>query len=198
MSAYPQLLERARAGDAEALQAVLEPHLPGLTAFVRLRAGALLRKKESCSDLVQSVCCDAIARIGPQRSDNEAAFKGWLYKIALHKILDKHDRHTAQKRSAKMEQPLFDSRVGDAELLHCYAVFCTPSRDAIAREELQRIEQAFEKLPGDYREVLVLARIVGLSYGDLAGELGKSEVAVRKLLSRARARLAMLLAGSTT
>ena len=52
---------------------------------------------------------------------------------------------------------------------------------------------AFAQLPEDYREVITLSRVVGLSHGQIASQLGKSEGAVRVLLHRALARLSGLL-----
>lgn len=195
MSDFEQLLERAKRGDNEAIEVLLQRHLAGLHGFVRLRLGQALRRRESCSDLVQSVCVQAIQNLDRLRGDNEAAFKQWLYAIALRKILDKRDYHGAQKRDVGREVALlgFDSRIEDDQLLDCYAALGTPSQQAMSREAIERIESAFDQLPEEYREVLTLARIVGLSGSELAARLGKSEVATRKLLSRARARLAMLL-----
>jgi DNA-directed RNA polymerase specialized sigma24 family protein len=51
-------------------------------------------------------------------------------------------------------------------------------------------------MPDDYRTVITLSCIVGMSHAEIAEELGWLEPAVRKLLSRARARLARLLVES--
>lgn len=64
----------------------------------------------------------------------------------------------------------------------------------MAREECEQLESAFERLPGEYREVLLLARIVGLSRAEIGERMGRSEGAARALLFRAQARLASLLA----
>jgi RNA polymerase sigma-70 factor (ECF subfamily) len=69
----------------------------------------------------------------------------------------------------------------------------TPSRHAIGREELERLERAFAALPDDYRSVIVLARVHGLSHAEIAGRLGRTEPATRTLLSRALARLALAI-----
>ncbi len=189
MHSFEELLERARRGDSEALAAVLTPHLPGLTGFVRLRTGGALRGRESAADVVQSICRRAINGLDSLRGRREEAFKQWLYAIALNSVRDRHDRQRVDR-----EAPLtFDSRVEDGALLSCYATLQTPSCDAMAREEIERIEGAFDLLPEEYREVLLLARIAELSYAEIAERTSKSEGAVRQLLHRARARLAMLL-----
>ena len=82
----------------------------------------------------------------------------------------------------------------DAGLLAGYATLCTPSRALMDREAIERIERAIDELPEDYREVLTLARMVGLSRAEIAEVTGRSEGAVRTMLSRAQARLTELLA----
>ena len=61
-------------------------------------------------------------------------------------------------------------------------------RDVIARDVAAGADRL--ALPDEYRQVILLARIVGLSHADLAREMGRSETAVRTLLHRALARLA--------
>jgi RNA polymerase sigma-70 factor (ECF subfamily) len=66
---------------------------------------------------------------------------------------------------------------------------------AIRAEDMQQLEAAFARLPEDYRQVLVSSRILGLSHGEIAEEMGRSEGAVRVLLHRALVRLGWLLSG---
>jgi RNA polymerase sigma-70 factor (ECF subfamily) len=192
------LLQRAKAHDQAAIDALLEQHLPGLRAFVRLRSGALLRQKESNSDLVQSVCRDVLENLGRFEHGGETGFKQWLYRTALRKIADRYEYWGAKKRAGGREVPIDPSSssrgsvssAGDEQLLGAYRAFCSPSQHAIAREELERVEGAFERLAEDQREVILLAKIVGLSRVEIAQQLGKSEGAIRTMLSRALADLA--------
>lgn len=190
---FTDTLDRARDGDREALQELLDPHLPALTAFVRLRSG-FLERRESCDDIVQSVCRHVMERLGAVRERNAESFRNWLFAAALNLLADKRDFHRAERRDVFRERPLVDSRVEESEVVRCYMDLHTPSQDAAAREEVRRFEAAFAKLPPDYRDVLVLAKVVGLPHGEVAARLGRSDAAVRQLLCRARARLATLLA----
>ncbi len=192
----PDLVQSASHGDGAAIETLLERYLPGLEAFVRLRQGRMLKAKESSADIVQSVCREVLQHIDRYQYRGEAQFKHWLYATALRKIANRAEYYRAQKRDAAMEVRLpsgSSSEGGDARLLACYGSFCTPSQDLMLREELQRIESAFEKLPDDYREVILLSRIVGLSHTEIAEQMERSEGAVRTLLSRALARLSGLL-----
>jgi RNA polymerase sigma-70 factor (ECF subfamily) len=57
------------------------------------------------------------------------------------------------------------------------------------QEDLDELAKAMDELKPEYREVIVLTKIEGLSYQEIAGRLGKSDEAVRKLVSRAMAML---------
>lgn len=57
------------------------------------------------------------------------------------------------------------------------------------------MEQAFEDLAEDYREVILLVRVVGLPHARIAETMERAETATRTLLSRAPARLSTRLAG---
>ena len=191
---FDELFDQARQGNRAALQALLSPYLPALTGFVRLRMGPL-QLRESSADVVQSVCCQVIEGLDQLEGDSEPVFKRWLYSIALNKILDKRKHHTRQKRDLARDVAI-DTKVEDTDLLQCYAAVATPSREAMAGEEIARIEKAFDALPDDYREVLIMSRIMSLTSAEIGERLGKSEEASRQLLFRARARLSILLTKS--
>jgi RNA polymerase sigma-70 factor (ECF subfamily) len=187
-----ELVERMADGDREALEILLQRHLPALRGFVRLRTGEVLRARESASDLVQSVCREILTHMERFQYRSEAGFRQWLYATALRKIKNRVEYHRAQKRDPSLEAAPPPDASDDA-LLDCYGSFCTPSRELMSREEIARIEAAFDRLPDEYREAIVLAKVVGLSRAEMAAELGRTEGAVRTLLSRALSRLAEVL-----
>jgi RNA polymerase sigma-70 factor (ECF subfamily) len=192
MSESARLLREASGGNPAAMAELLARHLPGLHAFVRLQAGEAIRRKESISDLVQSVCREVLENAAEFQYRGETQFRQWLFTTALRKIIDRDRYYRAEKRDAAREQPFADDG-SNADLLACYGTFCSPSQDAIAHEELARIEAAFGRLADDQREVLIQARIIGLSNAQIAEQIGRTEDAVRALLGRALARLATLL-----
>ena len=158
------LVERARTGDRDALEALIVQHLPALRAFVRVQAGRELREQESCSDLVQSACRAALEGLSDFEYRGEAAFRRWLYKAAERKILDRVRFNGRARRDTKRNRELGPAAsADDPSLLECYATFSTPSQAAVAREEQERVERAMEELPANYRNVLRLKYVVGLS-----------------------------------
>ena len=54
---------------------------------------------------------------------------------------------------------------------------------------MDKLEKALDKLKPQYREIIVLKKIEGLSHAEIAEKLGKNTGAVRMLLARAMAAL---------
>lgn len=183
-----RLTARAAVGDRAAFEELLDLFLPDVRAFVRLRSDRALRQRESSSDLVQSVCREVLEHADRFRHPEPDAFRRWLFTTALRKLRDRRDFHLAERRDVQREVAHPDSAV-ERGLLERYSGFCTPSRDAGAREELERVERAMEALPDTYREVITLVRIAGLSHAAVAAEMDRTPGAVRMLLHRALASL---------
>ena len=55
----------------------------------RLHLDPLLRARESCSDMVQSVCRECLQDLGAFEFRNEPAFRKWLLQKAQSKFVDK-------------------------------------------------------------------------------------------------------------
>lgn len=187
-------VERASQGDVDAVAQLLERYLPGLRAWLRLRAGRLLLAKESSSDLAQSVCREILEHVDRYQYRGEAQFKQWLYTTALRKIANRYEHYGAEKRDARKEVALAGGAESDGalepELLAACRSLVTPSRQMMAREELERIERAFELLSDERREVILLSRFVGMSAREIGEQMQRSEESVRQLLHRALAELA--------
>lgn len=186
------LLRASRSGDLSALHALLQHHLPGLRAFVRVRMSPLLRARESAEDLVQSACCDLLTALDDFEYRGEEAFRGWLYTAVWHKVLNKERAAREQKRDARREVAI-DGGSGAAPLGEVYARTLTPTQECLAKERVERLEAAFDGLPEHYREVVALSRFAKLSRQEIAARLGRSEDSVRNLLHRGLAELARLL-----
>lgn len=184
------LVRWAQAADRDALGVLVERHLPEIRAYVRLNAGRIVRIRESCSDLVQTVCKDVLANLGQFEWRGEQSFKSWLFVAVLNKIR-MHERHWQAERRDPAREVRADAT--NTPPLEAYRTVFTPSQQASAREELERVEAAFDEMPPDYREVITLSRICGLSHEEIAERLGRTPGATKTLLSRAVARLTTIL-----
>lgn len=169
----------------------LEEALPELRAFIRLRAGPLVRRHDQESDLVQSICREALSHRDGVQYGGQEGFRRWLFTVALRKLSGRRDHHTAARRA-----PIQRALGADDEqsLLRAYAEVATPSQHATVREELGRVEDAMARLDEGDRSLIVLSRIAGFPLTEIARELELAEGTVRMRLHRALAKLGVLLA----
>ncbi|MEZ6017093.1 MAG: sigma-70 family RNA polymerase sigma factor [Planctomycetota bacterium] len=180
-------------GDEPTIERLLEEHLGSLRAFLRLRAGAGIRARLGHSDLVQSVCREVLQSRDKIEFQGDAAFRSWLYTAALRKLVEHDRRMHAGKRDVGREQDLDAEGGVDAAVLQGYATLTTPSLVAMGREGAAKLEEAFDALTDEHREVITLARVVGLSHAEIAAQLGKTEESCRQLLRRALVKLSIEL-----
>jgi len=180
---------KASIGEEER-RALLERHLGSLRSYVRVRLGSRLRQKETSLDLTQSVCRQVLDRFDDFEYRGEASFRHWLLRQAENKIRDRQRFWHREKRDRSREVRAEAPAPGGALL-----DLCTPSRHLAGREELERLERAFARLPEDFRTVIHYARFEGLGHREIAERMGRTTSATRTLLSRALARLASELEG---
>ena len=186
----PETLRKAAGGDPAALETLFARNLPGLVAFIRSRLGPQLAARESATDLAQSVCREVLEDLDVFEFRGEAGFRGWIYKQAMRKILDKSRYHGRECRDVAREVAPGSSREDDLpSLVACYAWIATPSRHASAREELERFETALQGLSENQRDAICMSRLMGLEYAEIAEVLGISASAVRGLVARRLAAL---------
>lgn len=178
-SSDQSLFEAARAGDRDAVERLIEHHMPRLHAFVRVRLGDRVRAREASMDVVQSVCRELLSAAPGFEFRGEERFRDWLFTSALNKIRDKQRFHGRDKRDVAREVGEIDDALPRA------ASYLTPSVDAIGHETAAALAAALAELSEEHREVITLARIVQLPHEVIAESMGRSEPAVRQLLVRA-------------
>lgn len=187
--------------DEAEFERLLGDSLPALRAYVRARLGPMLAAHESASDVVQSVCRELLVERHDLEYRGEAAFRGWLFSAALHKVWQRDRYWRAEKRAEKGPQKGHDghgqtdatSEEQAHDLLQGYAHLMTPSRETSAREQVSKLEQALAALSDGDRELIALVKIAGLPHAEVAARTGKSEEACRQGLRRALVRLAAVL-----
>jgi RNA polymerase sigma-70 factor (ECF subfamily) len=161
-------------------------YLPALRAFVRVRMGRQLRDREESCDIVQSVTREVLRQADRFEHGGESGFRRWLFTTAHRKISNRLTSQRAQKRGGGTADAPLPEEIASPS--------ATPSQHASARERHASVEAAFAALSEEQREVVVASRLLGMSHAEIAQRLGKSEVAVRKTLSRGLARLIAILA----
>jgi RNA polymerase sigma-70 factor (ECF subfamily) len=187
---------RVKARDREALGRFIEQVRPRLMAYIQGQLGAALRRKVEPEDVFQEMSAEAVRALATAEFDQREPFS-WLCQIAERRIVDAHRRYfDAQKRDAAREVPLGNpggdtQRPGLVNLL--VASMTTPSAAFSRNAREARLLAALQTLPEEQRDALRLRYVEGLSSKDIAHRLGKSDGAVRVMLTRAVAKLQTIL-----
>jgi RNA polymerase sigma-70 factor (ECF subfamily) len=187
-----QLLRLARSGEGPALGQLLERYRTYLTLLARLQIGRRLQGKADPTDLVQDTFLEAHRNFGRFQGGTEPELVCWLRRILATRLthLVRHYLGT-QRRDVRLERQLGEeldqsSRVLDGGLV---APSSSPSTRASRREQAVLLADALGQLPADYREVLILRHLEGLSFPDVARRLNRTVDSVEKLWTRALGRL---------
>jgi RNA polymerase sigma-70 factor (ECF subfamily) len=193
------LAGRVAAGDATALGEYLERQRRPLLAYVERSLGAALRRKVEPQDIVQEVAVAALRALPDADLVGRDPF-AWLCQIAEQRIIDAHRKfYGAQKRAADREVGL-DAPAGGAGagsaagIIDLLVVSMTSPSQALSRDQRAfRVAQALAALPDVQREALRLRYVEDLPSKEIARRLGKTDGAVRVLLTRSLRRLQELL-----
>jgi RNA polymerase sigma-70 factor (ECF subfamily) len=200
-SAAPQGLRNpAHLTTDPALGRRLEEYRGYLTILARTQLGRRLQGKVGASDVVQETFLHAVRDFVHFRGSSDQELAGWLRQILAARLADLVRRYRGtQGRDVRLEQSLQveldqSSQVLDRGLV---APLSSPSQQAVRHEQATRLAQALERLPQDYREVLVLHHLEWCDFPEVARRMGRSVEAVKKLWARALARLRRSGGGAT-
>jgi RNA polymerase sigma-70 factor (ECF subfamily) len=190
------LLSAARAGDAAARGQLLECYRGYLKLLARLELGRRLQGKVDASDVVQEAFLHAHRGFEQFRGATEAELTAWLRQVLSSRLADQMRRYLgAKQRDVRLECDLAHDLDQSSQALDrgFVARQSSPSRQAARREQAVLLANALEKLPADYREVIVLYQLEDLPFPEVARRMARSLDSVRNLWPRALARLRRLL-----
>jgi RNA polymerase sigma-70 factor (ECF subfamily) len=195
-TAPEQLLQEARAGDAAAVGRLLELYGRYLTLLARVQIGQRLQGKVDAADLVQDTFLDAHRNIARFRGTTEAELVCWLRQILAAKLADLLRRYFGTKgRDVRLEREIREAIDQSSVLLDrgLIAAQSSPSQQAANREQAVLLADALGELPDNYREVIVLRHLEGLTFPDVALRMERSVDSVEKLWMRALVQLRQIM-----
>ncbi len=176
------LIDRIKKGDKEALSLLFERHRRRLAVLAHYRLGPHMRGMVEVDDILQETLLKAYMQFDQFTYRTPGSFLRWLARIMEHVIADTARYHGRQKRQAAEVLSLrSESNPGGPEP----ADSKTPSRLLAQDEGLRALLNELDELPDDYREVILLTKVEGLSTGEVAERMGKSRETVALLLHRA-------------
>lgn len=161
------LLERAQAGDQEAVMGIYEIYFSPIYQYIRLRTGD--------ADLAEDLASDVfvkLVRALKRGSAPRTSLRGWLFRVARNEIAD-HFGRKKQFPMTSLEEWVPAPNEEDPEVQFIQAL------------DLQRAREAIRMLVAEQQEVLILRFGQMLSIQETADIMGKSVTAVKSLQFRA-------------
>ena len=149
--------------------------LPHLGAAHNL-ARWLTRNEQDAEDVVQEACLRAFGSFGGFRGGDG---RSWLLRIVRNTTYTWLRRHRAQEAFLSFDE--------ERHALPCDAL--NPEEIVLRNIDAQQLRQALEALPVEFREVMVLREMEGLSYKEIADIAAVPLGTVMSRLARARKRL---------
>lgn len=187
-----QMICDARIGGVAARGLLLDHYRNYLRLLARVEVGRRLQRKLDESDLVQEAMLDAHRHFDNFRGNDERQFVAWLRRILAGKVsnLVRHFYGT-RRRDVRLEEDLEAGlNASSRRLAHDLADSLTsPSQQVVRREQGVLLADALEKLRPDYRDVIVLRHLEGLTFPEVARRMDRTLDSVEKLWLRALARL---------
>lgn len=172
----PRLAARAKAGNRDAINALLERHLSTVYKFVAVKVGS---EHPELDDIVQETLIGAARSISGLRGETDAQVVGWLLSIARHKVADHlraRYRNPHESLQAKAGDKLVDRNRAVDELV-------------ADRDRAERLREALKGLTPEQEEVLVLRFILGFGINEVAEITHRPAGAVKSMQHRALASL---------
>jgi RNA polymerase sigma-70 factor (ECF subfamily) len=181
--------------DPHPLAAELPRYRAWLRVLAEMQGPSGLQAKFDASDVAQQALLEAVRDLPNYRGQTDAELAGWLRTILAH-VLAHHRRayRDAERRDIGREVPLegliaslehSSSRLAD----FLADTGTSPSAVAGQREQVENLLAVLDRLPEEYRQVILLRNLSGLSHEEVARQMNRTPGAVRMLWMRALGRL---------
>ncbi len=185
-------IQRLKARDEAALEALIAQY--GAKVFgLALRITA---DRQDAEEVLQDVFWRVLQNIDSFRG--ESKLSSWIYRITTNTALMKV-RERPKNQHIPLEEQLGPAMTEDGMIAEPVVDWTQlPTAELERRELAQRLEEAIDQMPSDYRTVFVLRDMEGLSTEEACEVLGLSVAALKSRLHRARLFLRKQLADYVT
>jgi len=186
-----KLLREARHGAAEPVGALLELYRNYLTVLATAQLDRRLRRRLSPSDVVQEAMLAAHRDLRQFQGHTERQFLAWLRQILINSLRHAIETHLkAKRRDVRCEIAIENVSAAldrsSVDLAHLLAdPAASPSAPMRERERAVEFANRLARLRPQYREVIIMRNLQGLSFEEIAAVMGRNCGAVRMLWLRA-------------
>ena len=188
-SAELLFIEKLRAGDADAFDQFVIRYTSNVFALLM----RLTQNEEEARDLTQDTFLSALKAIKNFRGD--ADLKTWLYRIAVNESRNRFRWWKRRNRNSILSLDT-ENVFGDTPLSETVADKAeNPEKATLRHEREKALHQALGELSANFREVIVLRDIEGLSYEEVAAALETNVGTVKSRIARGREELRKKLTG---
>jgi RNA polymerase sigma-70 factor, ECF subfamily len=151
----------AKSGDMEAIRFLYLRYKDNIYGYVL----SIVREPHEAEDATQQVFMKLISAIG-KYEPRSVPFTAWILRVARNIAID----HLRQRRAVPCEEVFEPTR----------------QTDESSREARWGLEAALETLPEDQRDVVMMRHLVGLTPGEIATRMGRTESSIHGLHHRGR------------
>jgi RNA polymerase sigma-70 factor, ECF subfamily len=155
----------------------LNQYLDGLYGY----AMVLSRNTAEAEDLVQETCLRALRGMDGLRDESSA--KSWLFTILRHLWFNQLRQRRAAPELVELDSDGIGGAIDPADSTQ------DPHADYVTGITREQVRAAIQKLPVEYREIIILREFEELSYQEIAALLGCPTGTVMSRLARARSKL---------
>ncbi len=174
-----RLIVRARQGDTQAYGLLVELHQERVFSVIVRH----VRDEHKARDIAQDVFIQAYRAI--HTYEDRAKFSTWLYRIALNLVTSQHRHDFALKRGGAQARASLDVD----GMVEPGADIRPPDEQVEAGEIGVMVREAIDALDEEYKTVVVLRDLQGMSYEEIAEVLNIAPGTVRSRLHRGREKL---------
>lgn len=178
MSEEAMLVEEALAGKVPAFEKLVSLYGKRIYNYCYRMTG----NKEDAEDIAQEVFIKAYRSLNGFRHNSQ--FSTWLYRIAYNACIDHH-----RKKKAVTVPIVRSDGDNDNQVKDIVSDGLSLEGEVLMHERKNAVHSAIEKLRPEYRTVVLLREIDGLSYDEIAGVLNIPLGTVKSYISRAREEL---------
>ncbi len=181
-----ELVAAAQAGDRRAFQTLYERYERKVYAV----AYGFLRNQEDALDVLQEAFIK-VHRYLPN-FEGQSSFYTWLYRIVANLCID-HLRRAGRKRDVEFDDKLKHSEASESSAHLPISSLGDPAQAVKNKEILSAVEAALDQLSDKHRAVIVMRELQGMSYADMAKEMGCSKGTIMSRLFHARRNMQKIL-----
>jgi RNA polymerase sigma-70 factor (ECF subfamily) len=169
--------------ELERFEAVVLPHLDAAYTLARY----LTQNDHDAQDVVQEASLRAFRYFGGFRGEAVGGARVWLLAIVRNTAFTWRERNRHHAQGTEFDEEVHSDAIADDQ----------PEAALVRNTERESVRRAIDRLPAEFREVVVLRELEGLSYREIGDVAGVPVGTVMSRLSRARRRLEEMLCAET-